>query len=55
MVKRSSAGMPTEKFSNESIIAHFSDGLLMHFTSGETIINGLDEPGGGVPNQRRLC
>jgi len=46
MVKRSLAGVPTGKISDESIVAHFGDGLLMHFTNGETIINGLDEPGG---------
>lgn len=40
------AGMPTQKTKDESIVAHFSDGLLMHFTSGETIINGIDEPEG---------
>lgn len=40
------AGMPTEKTSDESIVAHFSDGLLMHFTKEETLINGLDEPEG---------
>lgn len=31
---------------NESIVAHFSDGLLMHFTKDETVINGFDEPEG---------
>lgn len=40
------AGVPTGKFIDESIVAHFSDGLLMHFTDGETIINGFDEPRG---------
>ncbi len=30
----------------ESIEAYFSDGLLMHFTKDETIINGFDEPEG---------
>lgn len=40
------AVMPLRKFSDESIIAHFSDGLLMHFANGETIINGYDEPEG---------
>jgi CRP/FNR family transcriptional regulator len=46
MVRGSSAVMPTRKVSDESIIAHFSDGLLMHFSRGETIINGIDEPEG---------
>lgn len=40
------AGMPTRETRDESIIAHFSDGLLMKFSSGETVINGLDEPEG---------
>lgn len=40
------AGVPTKKVKDESIVAHFSDGLLMHFAKGETIINGLDEPEG---------
>lgn len=40
------AGMPTKHTRDESIIAHFNDGLLMKFTAGETIINGLDEPEG---------
>lgn len=40
------AGMPTHETTDESIIAHFSDGLLMHFAKEETIINGLDEPAG---------
>lgn len=38
--------MPTSKTRDESIIAHFSDGLLMQFTKEETIINGIDEPKG---------
>ncbi|HUD07352.1 MAG TPA: Crp/Fnr family transcriptional regulator [Candidatus Saccharimonadales bacterium] len=46
MVTRSLVGVPTGKVIDESIVAHFSDGLLMHFTNGETIINGLDEPEG---------
>ena len=40
------AGMPTAETTDESIIAHFSNGLLMQFTNGETIINGLNEPDG---------
>jgi CRP-like cAMP-binding protein len=39
-------GIPTQKSDNESIVAHFSDGFLMHFTKEETIINGDDEPEG---------
>src|SRR5476649_1118552 len=40
------AGIPTSKIKDESIVAHFSDGKLMQFSSGQTIINGLDEPEG---------
>lgn len=41
-----SAGEVGRKNEGESIIAHFGDGLLMHFTREETIINGFDEPDG---------
>jgi CRP/FNR family transcriptional regulator len=44
--KRLSTTGLIQKSDNESIIAHFSDGLLMHFTKEETIINGVDEPEG---------
>lgn len=37
---------PSRIITNESIIAHFSDGLMMNFVKGETIINGYEEPGG---------
>ncbi len=40
------SGIPTSDTSDESIIAHFSNGVLMHFTSGETIIDGINEPQG---------
>lgn len=46
MVIKSLSGIPNEKISDESIVAHFSDGIYMQFTTGETIINGLDEPNG---------
>lgn len=39
-------GVPTPKVESESIDAHFSDGLLMHFSKEETIISGLEEPDG---------
>lgn len=32
--------------SNESILAHFHDGILMNFAKDETIINGFGEPEG---------
>lgn len=38
--------MPNQKIQDESIIAHFSDGKLMHFVKDETIISGLVEPEG---------
>jgi CRP-like cAMP-binding protein len=37
---------PTRRITDESIDAHFSDGLLMHFAREETIIDGIDEPQG---------
>ena len=40
------AGIPTKETGDESIIAHFSGGLLMHFSKEETIINGIDVPEG---------
>jgi len=40
------AGIPTRKTRDESIIAHFSDGLLLNFAREETIINGVNEPEG---------
>lgn len=40
------AGIPTGEIRDESIIAHFSDGVPQQFTSGETIINGINEPKG---------
>jgi CRP/FNR family transcriptional regulator len=46
MTTSSLAILPTRKISDESIVAHFSDGLLMHFEKEETIINGYDEPDG---------
>jgi CRP/FNR family cyclic AMP-dependent transcriptional regulator len=46
MNTRLSAGIPTKKISDESIVSYFSDGLQMHFSNGETIINGIDEPEG---------
>lgn len=46
MVTHPLVGMPAKGTMDESIVAHFSDGKLMHFVREETIINGLDEPGG---------
>jgi len=39
-------GVPNQKNIDESIVAHFNDGLFMYFSPEETIINGLDEPEG---------
>ena len=46
MTKSTLQDLPVGKIKDESIIAHFSDGLLMKFATGETIINGIDEPEG---------
>lgn len=46
MVSSSLGTMPVRKIRDESIIAHFSDGVRMQFSGGETIINGLEEPEG---------
>jgi CRP-like cAMP-binding protein len=40
------ASMPTRKLKDESIVAHFSDGLRLQFSREETIISGYDEPEG---------
>jgi CRP-like cAMP-binding protein len=46
MVSGALADLTTRKTVGESITAHFNGGLLMHFPTGQTIINGLDEPEG---------
>ena len=46
MVKNSMGSIPSKGVQDESIIAHFSHGLKMQFCSGETIINGVEEPSG---------
>lgn len=46
MVKNLLVMMPARKIRDESIVAHFNDGQLMHFSKGETIINDFDEPMG---------
>lgn len=38
--------MSSREGKDESIIAHFSDGQLMHFAKEETIIDGFNEPDG---------
>jgi CRP/FNR family transcriptional regulator len=39
-------GMLPRETKSESIVAHFNNGLFMHFSSEETIVSGLDEPEG---------
>lgn len=46
MVNGPLAIQPAQKNEDESITAHFSDGVLMQFSKEETIINGLEEPQG---------
>ncbi len=38
----------TQKMKDESIVAHFSDGVLLRFSREETIINGVDDEPEGV-------
>lgn len=40
------AGMPNLQTTDKSIIAHFSDGILINFKNGETLINEFNEPKG---------
>ncbi|MBC7868659.1 Crp/Fnr family transcriptional regulator [Candidatus Saccharibacteria bacterium] len=46
MSASTSAVFTPPKNENESIIAHFSDGLLMTFAKEETVISGIDNPEG---------
>lgn len=46
MVAPLSPKSPSMKGKDESIIAHFSSGLLLRFSKDSTIINGYDEPSG---------
>jgi CRP/FNR family transcriptional regulator len=46
MAKNLLSGVPTPGPSDESIIAHFSDGQRLEYSSGDTIINDIDEPEG---------
>ncbi|MBW3568580.1 Crp/Fnr family transcriptional regulator [Candidatus Parcubacteria bacterium] len=46
MARQSMNTTPARHNENESIVAHFSDGLLLHFAREETIIHGYDEPEG---------
>ena len=46
MTIRTLADVPAEKSPDESIVAHFSDGLSMKFAKEEIIIQGYEEPEG---------
>jgi CRP/FNR family transcriptional regulator len=46
MVIRRFITLPTRKPDDDSIVAHFSDGLLMNFSKDEVIIQGYEEPEG---------
>lgn len=46
MATRTLAAMPTQKPEDDSIVAHFSDGHLMHFSKDDVIIQGYEEPEG---------
>jgi len=46
MAIRTLAAVPTRELEDESIVAHFSDGFLMHFGKDEVIIQGYEEPEG---------
>jgi CRP-like cAMP-binding protein len=45
MARDTLAILPTRS-GDESIVAHFNEGTLLHFSKDETIINGLEEPKG---------
>lgn len=46
MALRKFITLPTRKPDDDSIVAHFSDGFLMHFGKEEVIIQGYQEPEG---------
>jgi CRP-like cAMP-binding protein len=46
MITDLKAGMPDEATSDKSIIAHFSDGLSLNYSDGETIISDFGVPDG---------
>jgi CRP/FNR family transcriptional regulator len=46
MTKSSPIVTPIQKAGDESIVAHFSDGQRLEYSSGETIISGIEEPEG---------
>jgi CRP-like cAMP-binding protein len=46
MPRNALASFPTRKTDDESIVAHFSDGLALSFSKSEAIIQAFDEPEG---------
>jgi CRP/FNR family transcriptional regulator len=46
MENRTSSTIPTKEPDDESIVAHFSGGLLMKFSKDQVIIKGYEEPEG---------
>lgn len=46
MAIRTLAIIPAEKINDDSIVAHFSDGILMRFSKDGVIIQGHEEPKG---------
>lgn len=46
MVKFKLSRFSSRKIKNNSIVAHFKDGLQNSYTKDDTIINGIDEPNG---------
>lgn len=46
MVKNTLAVIPAEEVKEENLETYFNDGQILNYSKGETIINGLDEPGG---------
>lgn len=46
MTNKPLAIKPTSEVKGDSMNAHFSDGIIVHLTKGETIIHGFDGPQG---------
>jgi CRP/FNR family cyclic AMP-dependent transcriptional regulator len=46
MTKDTLAVLPTEKVNEEEVDTYFSEGRILKYSKGDTIINGLDEPHG---------
>jgi CRP/FNR family cyclic AMP-dependent transcriptional regulator len=46
MTKNTLAVVPTEKAKEENVETYFTDGQILKYSKGETVINGLNEPNG---------